>query len=287
MRKFVFVLFICFAFQFNYSQENFTVDGETLPLKVEINGQLDLLWTNATNRYRFFIRTDDGAITELKNSLDADGNYKEEFKATLSNLTNGLSTRKVKLMLNSLRNYIHEYNSSIDPAYVATSTSGKAQLRLGFSGGLTNNPFISNPDNLKAPLIGAELEIFESGDQPRHAGFLQLRHVFETNDLEYSTTESSLGYRFRIINKSSFSLYAQVKFATLNFIDTTRLDENSMEVNVNTSNFDVPFIFGIGSDIRVGKNSFITVIYGELFALLLDTKDNFSTDIAIGYKFNL
>ena len=287
MKKIICLLLICFAFQFNYSQENIVVDGETLSLKVEVNGTLDLLWTNADKIYRFFIRTEDGIITELKNTRDADGNYNEDYKVTLSSLTNGLSTEKLRLMLNRLRKFIHKYNASVDPSYKSTSASGKAQLRLGFSGGITNNPFVGNPENIKVPLIGAELEIFEASESPRHAGFFQFRHAFETNDFAYAATEFSLGYRFRIINKSSFSFYAQVKFATLNFTDVALVDENDMEVDLNFSTFDVPFIFGIGSDIKIGDNSFITVIYGELFAMLLDTKDNFSTDIAIGYKFNL
>lgn len=285
--KTLIVLLIGLAFQFNYSQENYTIAGETLPLKVEINGQLDLLWNNFDNNYRFFVRTDDGAITELKNTRAADGNFNEEYKTTLSNLTNGLSTEKLKLMLNRLRKYIHEYNASVDPTYTNISKSGKAQLRLGFSGGLTNNPFIRNPDNVQAPLIGAELELFEASERPKHSGFLQARHAFDTSDLSYAATELSLGYRFRIINKSSFSFYTQVKFATLNFIDRDFMDENDMEVNVNSTTFDAPFIFGIGADIKVGDNGFITIIYGEMFALLINNQGNFSSDISLGYKFNL
>jgi hypothetical protein len=60
-----------------------------------------------------------------------------------------------------------------------------------------------------------------------------------------------------------------------------------MEVDSNETSFDIPFIFGLGSDIKVGKNNYITIIYGELFAILLDNQGNFSTDIAVGYKFNL
>ena len=96
-----------------------------------------------------------------------------------------------------------------------------------------------------------------------------------------------LGYRYRIINQPSFSIYGQVKLATVNFTSVTFIDENAMEVDLNDTSFDAPFIFGIGSDIKVGDQSFITIIYGELFALLLDNQGNFSTDIAIGYKFNL
>jgi hypothetical protein len=60
-----------------------------------------------------------------------------------------------------------------------------------------------------------------------------------------------------------------------------------MEVNRNSTAFDAPFIFGVGADIKVGNNSYITLIYGELFAILLDNQGNFSSDISLGYKFNL
>lgn len=287
MKKFLFLLLICFAFQFNYSQETYSLGGEIRQLNVEIDGQLDLLWTTIDNNYHFFVRTEDGNIAELENTLDATGSYKEEYKSTLSRLTNGQSTEKLKFMLSSLRKYIHEFNASVDPSYIETSSSGSAQLRLGVSGGITNNPFVRNPGDIKSPLIGLELEIFEASETPRHAGFFQARHAFENSDLNYTATELSIGYRYRIINKSSFSIYAQVKLATLNFTDFTIIDENDTEINLDATTFDAPFIFGIGADFKVGKNSYITLIYGELFAILIDNQGNFPTDISLGYKFNL
>lgn len=280
-------MLFCLAFQLNYSQETYTVNGETLELKTEIDGKLDLLWNVIDGKYRYFVKTEDGTITELKNTKDDNNDYQEEYKSTLSSLTNGNSTDKLKLTLYSLRNYIDSYNASVDTSYTSTSTESNVQFRLGFSGGITNNPFVGNPDNTKTPLIGAELEIYEANVLPRHSGFLQARHAFESDDFKYSTSELSLGYRFRFINKERFSIYGQVKLATINFSNFTFLDENDMEVDSNETSFDIPFIFGVGSDIKVGNNSYITIIYGELFALLLDNQGNFSTDIAIGYKFNL
>ena len=280
-------MLFCLAFQLNYSQETYTVNGETLELKTEIDGKLDLLWNVIDGKYRYFVKTEDGTITELKNTKDDNNDYQEEYKSTLSSLTNGNSTDKLKLTLYSLRNYIDSYNASVDTSYTSTSTESNVQFRLGFSGGITNNPFVGNPDNTKTPLIGAELEIYEANVLPRHSGFLQARHAFENDDFKYSTSELSLGYRFRFINKERFSIYGQVKLATINFSNFTFLDENDMEVDSNETSFDIPFIFGVGSDIKVGNNSYITIIYGELFALLLDNQGNFSTDIAIGYKFNL
>ncbi len=280
-------MLFCLAFQLNYSQETYTVNGETLELKTEIDGKLDLLWNVIDGKYRYFVKTEDGSITELKNTKDDNNDYQEEYKSTLSSLTNGNSTDKLKLTLYSLRNYIDSYNASVDTSYTSTSTESNVQFRLGFSGGITNNPFVGNPDNTKTPLIGAELEIYEANVLPRHSGFLQARHAFENDDFKYSTSELSLGYRFRFINKETFSIYGQVKFATVNFSNFTFLDENDMEVDSNETSFDIPFIFGIGSDIKVGNNSYITIIYGELFAAFLDNQGNFSTDIAVGYKFNL
>lgn len=287
MKKIILLVIICFAFQLNYSQETYTVNGETLELKTEIDGKLDLLWNIIDGNYRYFVRAEDGTIRELTNTKDDNNDYKEEYKSTLSNLTNGMSTDKLKLTLYSLRNYIDAYNSSVDTNYTSTTTASSVQFRLGFSGGITNHPFVGNPDNKKTPMLGAELEIYEANVLPRHSGFLQARHTFDSDDFPYSTTEFSLGYRFRFINKEAFSLYAQVKLATLNFSNVTFINEDDMEVDLNDTSFDVPFIFGIGSDIKVGDSSYITIIYGELFALLLDNQGNFSTDIAIGYKFNL
>lgn len=287
MKKIIIAILCCLAFQLNFSQETYTVNGESLELKTEIDGELDLLWNVIDGQFRYFVRTKDGTLTELKNTKDDDNNYQEEYKSTLRNLTNGMATDKLKLTLYSLRNYLDAYNASVDASYTSTTTESNVQFRLGFSGGLTNNPFVGNPDNIKTPMIGAELEIYEANVLPRHSGFLQARHTFENDDFKYSTTELSLGYRFRFINKESFSIYGQLKLATLNFSNVTFLNQDDIEVNSNETSFDIPFIFGIGSDIKVGNNSYITIIYGELFALLLDNQGNFSTDIAVGYKFNL
>ena len=183
--------------------------------------------------------------------------------------------------------YINTYNASVDSSYASTFVKSKVNFRLGFSGGITNNPFVINPDNVKVPLVGLEIELYEAKVKSAHSGFLQARHTFDDDDFPYSTTEFSLGYRYRIINKSWFSIYAQVKLITLHFTDITSIDENNNEVRLNNTSFELPLILGVGSDIKVGKNSFITIIYGELYGVFLDNQGNSSADIALGYKFNL
>lgn len=288
MKKLIITLCLCLVFHFNYSQEIYAINGETLELKTELNGSLDLLWNIIDGNYRYFIKKSDGSITELENTKGSDNKYQEEYKTVLQEATGGLSTDKVKLTLYSLRNFIDAYNTSKDSNYTSFSTTESGvQFRLGFSAGITNNPFVGNTDNNKNLLIGAELEIYETTNLPRHSGFFQLRQAFQSDDFPYSTTELSLGYRYRIINKAKFSIYGQLKMATLNFSSVTFESESNTEIDQSDTSFDIPLIFGIGSDIKIGDHSFLTIIYGELFAVLLDNQGNFSTDIAIGYKFNL
>lgn len=290
MKKIIFIFCFILSVSFLQAQESYTINGETLELKTEVDGQLDLLWNIIDGKYRYFVRSEDNTITELKNTK-ADRKFQEEYKTLLNELTNNsISTKRVNLTLFSLKEYIDTYNISADSNYETNVSRSKFQFRIGVFGGLTNSPFVKNPNNEKTPLFGAELEILEAERISRHAIFMQLKHVLEQDDTKYSTTEISLGYRFRVINKETFSLYANMKFATLNFSNgtvVTDLDGTITTEERSETSFDVPFIFGIGADINVSKNSFITLAYNELFALFLDNQGNFSTDFSIGYKFKL
>lgn len=290
MKKIICVLCFILSVSFIQAQESYTINGKTIELKTEVEGKLDLLWNIIDNEYRYFVRTEDNTITELKNTK-VDRKFQEEYKTTLEELTNNsMSTKRLNLTLFSLKEFIDAYNVSADSAYETTVSRSKFQFRLGVFGGITNSPFINNPNNEKTPLFGAELEVLEAERISRHAIFMQLKHVLEQEDIQYSTTEFSLGYRFRVINKETFSLYANMKFATLNFSNATLVTETNGTITsqeFSETAFDVPFIFGLGADINVSKNSFITLAYNELFALFLDNQGNFSTDFAIGYKFNL
>lgn len=287
MKKLILILLTTLVLQFTFGQNQYTIADETLELKTDVEGELDLLWNIIDNQYRYFIRSSDGVITELLNTKGEDKIYQEEYKAVLRDLTNGMDSTNVKLTLYSLRNFINAYNSKNTDFRTSLNNTSELQLRLGFSGGITNNPFVRNPSNSIAPLFGAELEVYDKAVLRRHSGFIQARHAFETDDFPYATTELSVGYRYRFIQRQGISFYAQVKLGTLNFTSISVFDENGMESSRNDTLFDIPFIFGLGTDIKAGKSSYITIIYGELYALLLDSPDNFSTDISIGYKFRL
>ncbi|MBR9913364.1 MAG: hypothetical protein GYB32_00830 [Algicola sp.] len=290
MKKFVILVGLLLNVTLSEAQEVFMVDGERLVLKNEVDGRLDLLWNIIDGNYRYFVRTESNTIVELKNTKK-DGKYQEEYKAILYELTNAsMSTDRLNLTLFSLKEFIDTYNSSVDASYESTVTRNKLQFRLGAFAGITNNPFITNPDNLTTPLFGAELEVLDVKLISRHAVFLQFRHVLEQDELQYSTSELGLGYRFRAINNEGFSLYGNVKLATLNFSNATVVTENEGSVvteEFNETAFDVPLTFGIGADIKVGKDGYITLAYNELFSVLLDNQGNFPIDFAVGYKFNL
>ena len=286
MKKIIFLFCFFLGIASLNAQETYTIKGETLLLKTEVDGQLDLLWNIIDGHYRYFVRTTDNTITELVNTRGENRHYQEEYKTTLQNLTD-VNADNVNLTLTDLKSFIDEYNLSQDPTYSSSIYNAKLQLLLGIFGGITNSPFINNPNNTKSPQFGAELELLDGNRIKRHALFMQLRHVFETDDFKYSTTELALGYRFRVINARSFSLYGQSKFATLNFLKNTVPGANDVPVDINETVVDIPLTFGIGADIRLTDSSYLTINYNELFAALVENNGNFSTNITLGYKFNL
>lgn len=281
-------LLLCSVFIMN-AQETYTVNGTTYELKTEVSGELTLLWNSIDNQYRYFIKQGNN-IQELVNSKGDDGKYQEEYKLLLEALT-GQNADKVKLTLPSLERFISNYNASKDESIeVSNQTPGVSLRLLGF-GGITNHPYVNNPDNTKLAQFGLETEVFGVSNTPRHALYLGLTHALESDDFEYSNTQLYLGYRFRFVNAERFNLYANATVATYNFTKATNtyiLEDNSVVVEkTSDNNFDAPFSFGIGGDIKICKNSYITLMWNELVAIFLDNEGNFSTNIVLGYKFTL
>lgn len=286
MKKIGIILCFLICFSSLKAQDTFIVNNESLQLKTEVEGTLDLLWNIIDGRYRYFVRTTDNTITELINSKDEKRHYQEEYKTILQSLT-GVSAYKVNLTLPDLKKYIDDYNLSQDSNYKTSIYNAKLQLLLGVFGGITNSPFVINPNNTISPQFGAELEILDANRIKRHALFMQFRHVLKTNDFKYSTTELALGYRFRFINTPAFSLYGQTKLATLSFVKNTVNGANDIPIDLSETSFNVPITFGIGADFRLTENSFLTFRYNEIFAVLIENNGNFSTNLTLGYKFNL
>lgn len=283
MKKIVLLCFFLFSISTIYSQDTYTINGETLELKTATRGTLALLWTSENNSYRFFVRTQENTYLELK---------EDNYKTVLEELTNDaqMSLRRLKYTKRSLKNFISFYNYKKSIETEDGNRTYPVNFRLGFSGGITNNPFVINPTNATSLLIGSELELYGDTDNPRHAGFIQVRHSFSSDEFDFSTTEFSFGYRYRVIKQSKFNLYIQNKFASYNIRENLlpEDEEGVIELNdIRENEFNIGLVFGVGADFKVSKNGYITLIYGELFGLNQENNGNFSTDISIGYKFNL
>ena len=287
MKKYVFFFILLAAVFSAQSQNTYVVNNETLELKTEVNGTLALLWNIIDDQYRYFIKKD-SQIIELKNTRGDDNKYQEEYKQVLNDLTQGsnLTTADVNLTLPSLTKFVNTYNSQVDSNFTSENKKATIGANLLAFGGISNSPFVINPNNLSNPIIGTEIEVFGTKSVPRHSIFLHIKHTFSSSDFEYSNTQIGLGYRFRFVKSEAFNLYANVTMATYGFIKNEVMIEDEL-VKISSNDFDAPIIFGIGADIRVSNKGYITVLYDELFAIALDNEGNFSTHIAIGYKFNL
>jgi len=293
MKKLVFVLCLFISFSSLNAQESYNVNGETLQLKTEVEGNLDLLWNTIDRQYRYFIRTKDSSLEELVNTKNPETKkFQEEYKTTLNELTQeyGLSAKDVKLTLGSLKDYINMYNSTSDINF-NYEPRAKVQSRLGVFGGLTNQPFVNNPNNTSVPFFGAEFEVYSDKRLERHAGYSNLRTALEADDFKYSSTQLGLGYRYRFINKSNFSIYGNLTFVTYTFYNETIRFEDEPGTYITEKHSDsqlkAPFIFGLGSDIKVTRNGYVTLAYDNLIALFNKNEGNFPIDFAVGFKFNL
>ncbi|WP_298237733.1 hypothetical protein [uncultured Algibacter sp.] len=287
-RLFLLLLILIINSQSILAQESYMVNGETLILKLEVEGDLDLLSLKLEDSYRFFIKDNDENLTELINTKDEDDTYFNEFRETLSDLTksSNMSTDEVGFSRYSLKKFIKAYNSTGHARYAYTDERVKTQVRLGIFGGITNHPFIENLNNTKVPYFTVELEAFEKKELPRQSGFFSIEHALESDDFQYVSTVLALGYRYRFINKPKFNIYVNSQFATYTISkNTITVDDSEMIIKSNA--FRVPFIFGIGSDIKLSDSSVISFIYNELFSAFVDNSDNFPINFAAGYKFNL
>jgi len=290
MKKYILSFALCFITFLCASQDTYSVNGKSYELKTEVSGTIDLLWNVFDGNYRYFAKKGD-AIVELTNTKNEKNNYKEEYKTILEGITPeaSLSASKVKLTLSSLRDYIETYNASVDPNYEAKP---KAKLLTRFSvlGGLTNNPFIDNPENIMNPVFGAEFEFSEAMNLPRHSIYFQGKQVIGSEKFDYSATQIIIGYRFRFVNKEAFNIYTNLDLAQYVYAKTTTeiLDEDVLiEQELKNNGFEAPFTFGIGADIKLSDTSFLSIVYNELFSLMSENEGNFPTSFTIGYKFNL
>lgn len=291
MKKIILSLFLCFITYIINSQETYVVNGESYLLIKESSGNINLLWNIVDRNYRYFVQKDNN-ITELINTKDENNNYKDDYKKVLKNLTidQNLSVDRVKLTLPSLKTFIDKYNASKDSNYII-ETKAKIQTKFSILGGVTNSPFIEKLEKAINPVFGIEFEFSEAVEFSRHSLYFQGKQVIASNKFDYSATQIIVGYRFRIINKKSFNFYTNIDLAQYKF---TRISDNSLNeigelINdkIKENGFEVPFIFGIGTDIKLSETSYLSLLYNELFAILLKNEGDFPVSFAVGYKLKI
>lgn len=269
-------------------QEKVTVNKESLYLKLEAKGKLDLLSSKTKDTIRLFIRDKNGNIQELLNTKNDDNSFNKEYKTVLTTLTkdSGMSMENVGYGRYSLKQFIKAYNSNGTKRYTYTDEKVLTQTRLGLFAGMTNHPFMENPNDSKTPFFSIELEVFEKKPLPMQSGFFSISHALEKDDYKFVTTVLAIGHRLRFINKEKINIYTNLNLATYTFSKET-IEVDDLTITEKNSAFRVPFSLGIGGDIKVSENGFVSLIYNELFAVFASNSDHFPVNFAAGYKFNL
>lgn len=287
LRIFFFATFMCMAFPL-FAQETFIINKDTLQLKKEVTGPLNLYWIEKDHKYRYFVQKKD-RLVELRN----DGGS-EEYKQQLEELTEDteIKTRDVLFVLYSLKHFTNTYNSMVQEDYVTNEASEDIHHRIGLFTGLSNNIYTENPENVLVPIVGLEYEFYDPNLAPRHSAFVQLRHSFKQDDYRYTSTQLSLNYRFKALYFSNFDIHINTRLATF-FYSEDKIPVTNDEGEViaikddNGFTFTAPFSFGVGSDIQITPNSFITLGYNDIFAIVWDSNGSFPLDFTVGYKYNL
>ena len=271
-----------------WSQESYTVDGQTYTLKTEVQGALQLLWNTIDEEYRYFVKKGT-TIVELKNTK-VDGRYQEEYKAVLTGLTkdNPIDVSKVNFTLPGLEAYFNTYNKQANSDFIAKDKSVQLSVRLGVFGGVSNTIFFINPENTIIPTAGIEFELTDLERLRRHGIVIRFKQAFASSDYDFSSSELSLNYRLKFIKSDAIDVFINTKIASYIYVSRDILDttEDPPEsYSGSGGDVRVPGAFGLGADIALG-NGFVTVAYNDIVALGLENNGEFPMDFTLGYKFS-
>ena len=281
------VFFICFATNL-VAQETYIISGDTLNLQREVKGPMSLFWVKEGLNYRYFVQKGKRMI-ELQNEGSPE-TFREQLEEMAADVR--IKAHDVKFVLYSLKHFVNRYNAMVQEDYEYNEATDNIKERIGLFVGLSNNKFTENPQNVLAPVVGLEYEFFDPNLAPRHVAFLQLRQSFKQDEYRYSSTQFSLNYRFKALYFSGFDIHIDTELATFLYSeDSIRITDESGEVTAikedNGFTFTAPFSFGVGSDIQLTENSFLSISYNDFFSLVLDGNGSFPIDFTVGYKYNL
>ncbi|HET8854589.1 MAG TPA: hypothetical protein VFM60_01585 [Salinimicrobium sp.] len=290
--QFFLLPFLLIVFLEIHAQEIFIIRGDTLELQREVKGELSLLWTSSGSNHRFFVQKGK-KLVELKNSINEETN-RRVYREQLENLTSDaeISTLGLSFLLYDLKHFVNQYNAKVTEDYVYNTSTPNLTKRIGLFIGFSNNKYTYNPQNILAPVIGIEFEIYDPNLARRHSAFIHLRQSFNQDEYQYTSTQLSLNYRFRFLYFRTFNLHLDTELATLLYSREKRILRNSTGaftdvIEESGFSFTAPLSFGIGSEIRLSEDSFLTLSYNDIVSIVLDGNGNFPLDFTLGYKYNL
>lgn len=275
----LFFLLLCVTFtKALVAQNNYTVNGESLILYMEEQGDLNLLTERSQKTYRFFILKQD-KIIELT---------PENYQTKLNELTKDeqLNVSKVNYNIRSLSQFIQLYNEKSREA----STVSELDWRIGVWSGLSNFTNFTNEFNVNTIFTGIELELFSPTHHTRNSLFTHVRGTFPIDDeLGVEFIELMLGYRFKLINTNQFHLYFDSELVTFGRYTESFVVENSnSEINetsqTNTS-LSTPLGLGIGAAVFLSEELLLTFGYSNVVRLGESTRSDFPIDFRLGLKF--
>lgn len=271
-------------------QEVFIIEGDTLELKREVRGTLSLFYSEEDPDFRYFVQKGNRML-ELKNEK-AEG--VPRYKIQLEELTADVKMQvmDVKFELYSLKHFTNLYNAQVQADYDYNASTDNVRMRLGLFTGISNNKYSPNPENIISPVIGLEFEFYDPNLAPRHSAFLHLRQSFKRDVFRFTSTQLSINYRFKVLRLPKLDFHIDTELANLMYsISETEVTNDSGEITEIREDrgfsFTAPLSFGIGSDIRITENGYITLGYNDIVSIVLDGNGEFPLDFTIGYKYNL
>lgn len=286
---YIFFLLMCFGFSSIHAQQ-YTVEGITYTLKTEVEGTLSLLWNTIDGDYRYFCKKEN-LIVELKNTK-LNGYYQNEYKEVLRDATSDIQmiTEDVELTLSSLRNFFNIYNAKADPNYTYDDPAFHLKTRLGAFIGMSNNAYFVNPDNSFLPTFGIDLELVDEVQIKRHSLVIQYRHLIESSEYKFNSSQFSLNYRFKFIKSDRFDAFVNFKWASytniFNVEVVTSDDGGEFPGTLKSGGkFQIPAALGLGFDYALG-NGYLTGSFND-FVAAIDDNGEFPLEFTLGYKFNL
>ncbi|MEP0265077.1 hypothetical protein [Dokdonia sp.] len=278
-----------FCFKSILAQTNsYVINNQSYELKIAVEGTITLLWNIIDQEYYYFAKK--GTTIIALTNTKTNNQYQEEYKAQLLALTANANMDKdridrVRLTLSNLRRFFNAYNKQVDPQYIEKKLRSNIEYRLGIFGGITNSIFRTDLQNRIKPQLVIDFELYDKIALPSHGIALQYKQTFRSNGFGEDDYQLSINHRFKFIKKSKFQVYLNTKLVTYTIFTRTFIEPGFIDFGLETiTNLQSPFIFGFGTDIKLGKG-YVSLNYNDVYSFIINNRDEFPVDATVGYRF--